>query len=366
MTPLLNELKISTPGRVCLFGEHQDYLNLPVVASAISLRISVTGKRRKDQIINIDLPDISGKKSFDISEQLVYTEEREYFKSAIKVLRRNSFTFSCGFDCVVNGKIPINAGTASSSALVVTWINFLARMSDQSVILPPEKLARYAYEAEVLEFSEPGGMMDQYATSYGGIISIDFIPVTKVTQIIPNLKTFVLGNSGEPKNTMFVLSHIKNRILETVEILKNIDSDFSLNKIKASELHQYHSYLRDGLFNLLEGTIINRDITRVARVELNKLEPDHRFIGKLLNEHQNILRDILGISTFKINKMIDAALDAGAYGAKINGSGGGGCMFAYAPESPEKVKDAIEAEEGEAFIINSDSGSCENFMEDLN
>jgi len=27
---------------------------------------------------------------------------------------------------------------------------------------------------------------------------------------------------------------------------------------------------------------------------------------------------VLGISTFKINKMIDAALDAGAYGAKIN------------------------------------------------
>ncbi len=35
-------------------------------------------------------------------------------------------------------------------------------------------------------------------------------------------------------------------------------------------------------------------------------------------------------------------LDAGAYGAKINGSGGGGCMFAYAPASPEKVKAAIE------------------------
>ena len=29
-------------------------------------------------------------------------------------------------------------------------------------------------------------------------------------------------------------------------------------------------HLRDGLFNLLEGTIINRDITRVARAELNK------------------------------------------------------------------------------------------------
>jgi galactokinase len=366
MTQLLNELKISTPGRVCLFGEHQDYLNLPVVASAISLRISVYGKRRNDMFINIDLPDVSSRKFFNLSESMVYTEERDYFKSSINVLLRNSFTFSSGFDCIVNGKIPINAGTASSSALVVTWINFLSRMSDQSMILPPEKLARYAYEAEVLEFSEPGGMMDQYAASYGGIISIDFLPEAKVSQINPNLKTFVLGNSGEPKNTMFVLSHVKNRILETVRILKSVDPDFSLNTIKANELDHYRTHLSEGLFGLLGGTIMNRDIAREARAELNKQSIDHRMIGKLLNEHQKVLRDVLGISTFKINKMIDAALDAGAYGAKINGSGGGGCMFAYAPESPEKVKAAIEVEEGEGFIINSDSGSGEKPLGEIN
>lgn len=366
MSQSLKKLKISSPGRVCLFGEHQDYLHLPIVASAISLRISITGKRRKDQSVNIDLPDISEKKSFKLSDQLVYTVERDYYKSAIKVLRRNSFTFSSGFDCTVNGKIPINAGTASSSALVVTWINFLARMSDQSIILTQEKLARYAYEAEVLEFSEPGGMMDQYSASYGGIISIDFIPDTKVTSIKPNLKTFVLGNSGEPKNTMFVLSHVKNRILETVKILNSVDPNFSLNTIKTDELNHYRNNLSEGLFDLLGGTITNRDITLQARLELNKQNIDHRLIGKLLNEHQKVLRDVLGISTFKINRMIEAALDAGAYGAKINGSGGGGCMFAYAPEYTEKVKAAIEKEEGEAFIINSDSGSCAEQMEKRN
>lgn len=366
MTQLLNELKISTPGRVCLFGEHQDYLHLPIVASAISLRISVTGKRRSDMLINIDLPDISSKKSFSLAEPLVYTEERDYFKSSIKVLQQNSYTFSSGFDCVVNGRIPINAGTASSSALVVTWINFLSRISDQSIAIPPEKLARYAYEAEVLEFSEPGGMMDQYSASYGGVISIDFIPDIKVTQLNPGLGAFVLGNSGEPKNTMFVLSHVKNRILDIVRILKSVDSNFSLNALKINELHQYRTHLNEGLFNLFQGTIINRDLTTEARIELDKQTPDHKMIGKLLNEHQKVLRDVLGISTFKINRMIDAAIDAGAYGAKINGSGGGGCMFAYAPESPEKVKAAIEAEGGEAFIINPDSGSGEEPLGEIN
>ncbi len=88
------------------------------------------------------------------------------------------------------------------------------------------------------------------------------------------------------------------------------------------------------------------------------------MIGTLLNDHQKILRDVLGISTPKIDRMIEAALKAGAYGAKINGSGGGGCMFAYAPEHPEKVKAAIEDAGGEAFIIISDSGSREDLVEE--
>ena len=74
MDSLINQLKISTPGRVCLFGEHQDYLQLPIVACAISLRISIEGKRRNDKLININLPDISMKESFSIDKTcLLYT-----------------------------------------------------------------------------------------------------------------------------------------------------------------------------------------------------------------------------------------------------------------------------------------------------
>jgi galactokinase len=346
-----------------LFGEHQDYLHLPVVAAAISLRISITGKRRNDKLISINLPNISRSESFKINEPIIYNEERDYFKSSLKVLLRNSFTFSSGFDCIVDGKIPINAGTSSSSALIVTWINFLARMSDQSIILSPEVLARYAYEAEVLEFSEPGGMMDQYSTSFGEIISIDFSPNTLVTRLDARLKTFVLGNSNEPKDTKFILSNVKDRVILIESILKHIESKFTLQDVSLDELAKYKNNLSDSEFILLEGTIKNRDITRIARTALNKKEIDHKFIGSLLTDHQKVLRDVLGISTPKIDRMIESALTAGAYGAKINGSGGGGCMFAYAPEYPEKVKAAIEDAGGEACIIATDSGSREELVE---
>jgi len=61
--------------------------------------------------------------------------------------------------------------------------------------------------------------------------------------------------------------------------------------------------------------------------------------------------------------MIDAALNAGAYGGKINGSGGGGCMFAYAPENPEKVLEAVKKISNDSFIVYSDEGTREEKSE---
>ncbi len=364
MSELKNKLKISTPGRVCLFGEHQDYLHLPIVASAISLRISLSGIRRTDKLIHINLPDISANEIINLNEPINYTANRDYFKSGLKVLQKKGYTFSAGFDCTIEGKIPINAGTSSSSALNVTWINFLTKMSDQAKKLPAEEVGRLAYEAEVLEFSEPGGMMDQYSTAIGGIISIDFYPKVSVQKINASLKSFVLGNSKEPKDTMYILAHVKNRIIDIADKLKKKDPEFSLQTVDLKNLHHYRNHLSDSEFELLNGTIENRNITRIARIELNKPEIDHKLIGKLLTEHQNVLRDILGISTAKIDKMIEAAIKAGAYGAKINGSGGGGCMFAYAPENPGRIKSAIESVGGEAFIVHSDSGTREEPWEE--
>ena len=102
---------------------------------------------------------------------------------------------------------------------------------------------------------------------------------------------------------------------------------------------------------LLEGTIRNRDLLRQALQVLEKDQPDHEFIGKLLFEHHSVLRDVLKVSTLKIETMLDAALNAGALGGKITGSGGGGCMFAYAPDISEFIADAIEKAGGEATII---------------
>ena len=81
----------------------------------------------------------------------------------------------------------------------------------------------------------------------------------------------------------------------------------------------------------------------------------------MLNEHQKILKDVLQISTNKIDKMIEIALNHGALGAKINGSGGGGCMFAYAPKNSEKIIEELKKITHRTWLIKTDKGTITEY-----
>jgi galactokinase len=341
-------IAVSTPGRVCLFGEHQDYLGLPVIPCAISLRITMEAGRRSDREVRIDLPDIGSREEFSLAGPLPYVRERDYFRSAVNILRREGFTFARGLDCSVRGTIPINAGTSSSSALVVTWINLLAAMSDQNASLSPEECARFAHMAEVLEFREPGGMMDHCAAAYGGVIAIDFKPEFAVESLDVELGAFVLGDSGEPKDTRGILSRVKDRVLDAVQLLRRKERGFSLAGAPSGRLPRAGSGLTPSQLELLDGTIRNRDITREARALLKKKPLDGTVVW--VNSFRSI-KPSCGMSSAsrhpKSTRMLDAAAGAGAYGGKINGSGGGGCMFAYAPVNPEAVAEAVARAPGE-------------------
>ncbi len=354
-------LSVSTPGRVCLFGEHQDYLGLPVIAAAISKRIYLTATPRSDRQVLIHLPDVGRTESFDLSGPLAYVAKRDYFRSAVNVLRRDEAArFSTGFEVTVRGTIPINAGTSSSSALVISWVNLLLQMADEPLARSPEAIADIAYRAEVLEFGEPGGMMDHYATAIGDIIYLASQPAIRVRHLRPALGTFVLGDSREPKDTLGILKHVKFGMLDALKKIQSHDPAFDLHTAPLESATHYRHLLTADELSLLLSNLSDRDILREALTVLNAPVIDHAYFGQLLNKHQDNLRDAKRISTPKIDRMLTAALRAGALGGKINGSGGGGCMFAYAPQNPELVAEAIEQQGGQAHIITVDSGTKVN------
>lgn len=351
-----NKLRISTPGRICLFGEHQDYLGLPVIAAAISLRMQISATSRTDLRFEIDLPDIGAQIEFEPSGRLAYQRPRDYFRSGFNVVWDRGFRPQHGWNCIVRGKVPINSGTSSSSALMVSWIKFLLTAANDTEQNNPATISRLAYQAEVHEFNEPGGMMDQFSTCHGNVIYLDF-PQNEIETLRPKLGAFVLGDSREPKDTMRILRNVRDVAQEAVQMIRVPLPTFDLRKTSLAEAHGALQKLPPRHAEVLRANLNDRDLLRAALVVLKQEPLDHARLGKLLTLHHEQLSHHKRVSTPKIERMLEGAKRAGALGGKINGSGGGGCMFAYAPLHAEAVAEAIRAEGGVPYIIAIDEGT---------
>lgn len=361
-------IKIRSPGRICLMGEHQDYLGFPVISMAISQYIYIEAERIHDNKFIIELPDMNDNIEIILNNKyLDYDSDRDYLKSGYNQFLKKNISFLKGYKIKITGDIPINAGVASSSALVIGWIYFLNFISNRK--LKPYELAIEGYNTEVKEFKEGGGMMDHFSSVYGNVLYLN--PFTNLPDIYNysiKLDGFVLGNSMEKKETVDDLKRVKATSLKAFKDLKEVMPNFNPFNSKLNEIEDFLPNIKKEYQPKIIGNIINRDLTEKTKnliennIEiLNKecyeeKEMFYRSLGKLLNEHQDQLRDNIGISTKKIDKMILKCLEAGAYGGKINGSGFGGTMFALLPYSEKEIKQRIEETDSEVFIIQTSNG----------
>lgn len=351
-----NEISVSAPGRICLFGEHQDYFGLPIIAAAINLRIFIRGIPRDDLLIKIKLPDLGEREEFSLNGNIMYQQDRDYLRSVVNVLKKKGVRLDSGWDCHLHGTIPINAGTSSSSALVVAWAKFLLEAAGDRNLNNPEEIAELGFLSEVAEFHEPGGKMDHYASSLGGIVNVTFEGELEAKRLKNPLKRFVLADSLQKKDTTGMLGYIKSHVFEGVEAIRKKYAQFSLmgsvGEREKEEIQTVPAVNR----RLLQGTLMTRDLTAEGISLFESDDFDHKMFGQLLTKQHKVLRDFLQTSTPKIEKMLDAALDAGALGGKLNGSGGGGCMFVYAPDKTEQIAEAIEKIGAKVHIIHVDEG----------
>lgn len=354
----MREIIALAPGRTCLFGDHQDYLGLPVIACAINRNIQLTAVQNDTQVFKLIMDDIGQVRVIDIYATFPTLKPRDYFASSLRVLRRHGCIPNVGYDITIKGNIPINSGTSSSSALLLAWISFLIEAFGVADKVTPEFIAEMGYTSEVLEHGEPGGMMDHYSIGIGNIVHINTKIPFSYTVIGTELKGLITGVSGVPKETIGILGDLKGNALLAIAILKQNIKDFDLNQTEITDLKKYCNYLPDRLVPFFEAAIKNHHYTKLALQEFQKPNLDLKKIGALMNAHHAVLRDLLKITVPRIDAMIDAALKAGAYGAKIVGSGGGGSIVVLAgPGNEASVVAAIlEAGATEAYTVTVDPG----------
>lgn len=362
---------VSTPSRICLFGEHQDYLGLEVIASAIDLRFSASATRRKDSLLMIHIRDerISGLNeentggsyntfTIDLSAPIVYSGKRDYFKSAVNVLRRKGFSIH-GADITMDSSIPIGKGMCSSTTMVLVFMKALMELFEYDGREDPFFMAELAWEAEVGEFGEPGGRMDHYTSALGGLVHLNFADGKTVAKrldvTLPGV--FILFDSLQQKDTIKVLSDSKYPTQEGLRQLSQFGVQSIRDFIEKPELMAHLDTLDPVIRRKVEANIDNYKIQREALAMLESGNIDEERFGQLLRRHHANLRDGLNISTPIIEAILDKAYEAGALGGKFNGSGGGGCLYVYAAaEKAPAILAAVAAMGYPGRILRVDRG----------
>lgn len=350
------------PGRLCLFGEHQDYLGFPVIALSLPLacRIRVepataatvdknreggSGSNGRRRILTLRVPFQGSEFVYDLDDLpprqdggCADATSPDFALAALHEVMDDGWTFPPGGATFTShSEMPTQAGCSSSSAFCVAFIHALAVLAGKSII--PIELARLAHRAEVLHFNGPGGTMDHVTSAVGGLLRIgpswwqfEKLPVIDQRQ----LGLWVLAYSGEPKET---IRHLRRCKTARLELLDGKLKGFWDNDVSAEELTETEKIL-------LEATRMNRDteseaaeLWKGAAESQNDDDRDksevllgHR-LGALMMRHHEALRDGLGLSTPSLEAMNKAAMKAGAWGFKVVGSGGGGCAVAWTPEN---------------------------------
>ncbi|MFH2001407.1 MAG: galactokinase family protein [Planctomycetota bacterium] len=355
----LARYRIKAPGRICLFGEHQDYLGLPVIAAAIGLelRLDVVLEDPGLARYRIIMPDVDKEEVIRLAEPLIYRHDKDYLRSAMKVLRDAGVELPGALTATIRSEIPIASGTSSSSALINAWIAALLHGAGHRDALDPLAIARFAHRAEVVEFNESGGMMDHLSIAFGGICLFDFAKTDPLTRLPATPHGWVLGDSRQPKQTQAVLSRVRRGSEEAIRKAASLLPGFdlritSLEEARRCDLSAFSEKERD----MLSGQLRNRDLLMEGLTLLSGEACPPERLGRLLSKHHKILRDTMEISTPKIEAMLAAALDAGALGGKINGSGGGGCLFVLAPGREREVAKAMEMAGGKAWPVEIGAG----------
>lgn len=165
----------SAPGRVELVGNHTDHNHGLVLAAAVNLDTLVAASPRDDTLIRLSSEGY-GVVTLDISQLDPRKEEAgttaALLRGVAAGMAQAGFRVG-GFDGVMTSRVMSGSGLSSSAAFEVLAC-YLFDILFNGETMRPDLRARIGQFAENNYFMKPSGLMDQMASSFGGMVMIDF------------------------------------------------------------------------------------------------------------------------------------------------------------------------------------------------
>jgi mevalonate kinase len=309
-------------GKVILFGEHFVVHGVPGIVSAID---SATDAKVTKTGNNLVVKD-SRKAAKGYAEE----KRLQQIESIERMLKAMGLDPKLQLNIWVGGTLPGFSGLGASAASSVAIARAIAE--ELSLNFSDEDINQVAYEAEKAYAGNPSGI-DNTAATYGGLMWFKKNTaggpdnVERLSIRIP--VEIVIGSTGKVANTKAMVAGVAER--------------------KKANPEKY------GLIFKQAETLTHAGRKALENYDLEK-------VGALMNENHRLLQEI-EVSSRELDLLVDIAQNHGAFGAKLTGGGGGGCMTALTPgkDLQEKVSVAIEKEGYE--VLRTKIGVQKNIRE---
>lgn len=208
--------------------------------------------------------------------------------------------------------LPSRAGLGSSSSFAVTLLKGLHGYLNRK--LSKDEAAELACNLEINLLKEPIGKQDQYASAFGGLNIFQFNPDDSV-EVKPVFLDYKKKLSLENHLLLFFTGLTRYASSILTEQQSGIDKNLETYKNMA-----------DSVFDFQDKTLAG----------------DIKGMAEMLHEGWLRKKSLAScISNSVIDSMYDAGMSSGAWGGKVLGAGGGGCILFFVP--PDKQNNVRRA-----------------------
>ncbi|GAA3686019.1 galactokinase [Lentzea atacamensis] len=339
----------SAPGRVNLIGEHTDYNDGYVLPFALPHRIAVAASPRADGVLTVStLGDDGGVQDAApavVADLVPGTVKgwAAYPSGVAWALREQGIGVTGGADLVLSGDVPAGAGLSSSHALECAVA--LALLGLAGVDAERPDIARWVQRSENDFVGAPTGILDQTAS----------------LSCIEAHALFYDVRSGKSEQIPFdaAASGLEVLVVDTRASHSHVDGGYgarragceraaeilgvpALRDVDVDELDDTLVRLPEELRPLVRHVVTENDrvLRTVELLRAGKLAD----IGPLVSASHASLRDDYRVSCLELDVAVDAAMEAGALGARMIGGGFGGSAIALVPvERHDEVERSVLA-----------------------
>ena len=298
-----DEFDAVTPGKVILLGEHSVVYGRHAIAVPVPLNIRVKIEDADDGVL-LMIPSWGVEYYLDKKPG----ERQSFEKPAALILEKMNLS-NVGMKIEVFSDVPRGMGLGGSAVLAVSIIKALNHHYKMG--LSEQEINEMAYESEKIAHGNPSGIDNTIATYGYPLIYRKGEKTLKERLQIKEPLDLVLAFSKSEGLTAKTVSHVRTQ-------------------------WKSNQGMYEGVFDDIDAIVLNG----IKAIQEN----DIKQLGELMNFNQGLL-NTLQVSTPELERMIYIARDAGAFGAKLTGGGGGGAMIAVS-DNPEEI---IEAFDNEGF-----------------